>query len=231
VTAMKASVIIPAFNEEGRIGATVRAVRRIPEVVEVIVVNDGSTDATEKEARQAGARVLNMPGNSGKGAALNRGVRAAAAEIVVLLDGDLGATAGEARKLIRPILDDEADMTIARFPPPRRKGGFGLVKGLAARGIYYFTGLKMQSPISGQRALKREALPYVFPVAGGYGAEVGMTIAAARAGFRILEVPVLMGHRETGRDLKGFIHRGRQFRDIALTLLKCFGSQKPAKMG
>ncbi|MGC7879033.1 glycosyltransferase, partial [Desulforudis sp. 1190] len=66
---MKASVIIPAFNEEGRIGATVRAVRRIPEVVEVIVVNDGSTDATEKEARQAGARVLNMPGNSGKGAA------------------------------------------------------------------------------------------------------------------------------------------------------------------
>ncbi|MFZ5899599.1 MAG: glycosyltransferase family 2 protein [Bacillota bacterium] len=228
--AMKVSVIIPAYNEEGRIGATVRAVRSIPEVAEVIVVNDGSADATEKEARQAGARVLNMPGNSGKGAALNRGIKAASAEIIVFLDGDLGATAAEARKLIRPILDGEADMTIARFPPPRRRGGFGVVKGLAAGGIYYCTGLKMQSPISGQRALKREVLPYVFPVAGGYGVEVGMTIAAARAGFRILEVPVLMGHRETGRDLKGFIHRGRQFRDIAFTLLKCLGSRNPARI-
>lgn len=218
----RVSVVIPAYNEADTIRATVGAVLSIPEINEVVVIDDHSDDSTAGAAREAGALVFSMPKNSGKGAALNAGIRRATGEIIVLLDADLGASASEARKLVRPILAGEADVTIARFPRARRKGGFGLVKGLAYHGIRYFTGLEMHSPISGQRALRREILDRLLPLAGGYGVEVGMTVDAACGGYRLVEIPVAMTHKETGRNLKGFLHRGRQFRDIALTLIKCY---------
>ncbi|RJX21887.1 MAG: glycosyltransferase family 2 protein [Desulforudis sp.] len=218
----RVSIVIPAYNEADTIEATVRAALSIPEVDEVLVVDDHSGDGTAEAARAAGARVFSLPRNSGKGAALNYGIRQAIGEVVVLLDADLGVSAAQARKLVLPILAGEADVSIARFPRARRKGGFGLVKGLARNGIRYFTGLEMQSPISGQRALRREALEKLVPLAGGYGVEVGMTVDAARFGYRLIEVPVEMTHKETGRDVRGFLHRGRQFWDIAFTLLKCY---------
>ncbi|MDI6711343.1 MAG: glycosyltransferase family 2 protein [Bacillota bacterium] len=221
------SVIIPAYNEAGRIGETIRAVRGIAEVEEILVVDDASSDQTTAEASAAGARVVRQDFNQGKGAALSRGIREARGDILVLLDADLGASAAEARKLILPILAGKADLTVARFPRARRKGGFGLVKGLARRGIRYFTGLEMESPISGQRALRKNVAPSILPLAPGFGAEVAMTIAAARAGLRVQEVPTNMTHRETGRDLAGFWHRGRQFADIARTLWHCYRRYGP----
>lgn len=218
----KVSVLIPAHNEEQTVGHTVRAVLAIPEVSEVIVVDDASIDRTAAVARAAGAQVIRLPRNRGKGEALNRGVAAVQGDIVLLLDADLEGTAVEARELLRPLLEGRADMAIAAFPPPRRKGGFGLVRGLARFGIRRFTGLRLKSPLSGQRALTREALAAVVPFARGYGVEVAMTVAAARSGLRIVEVPVQMRHRETGRNVAGFRHRGRQFRDVARTLWQCY---------
>ncbi|MEW6457555.1 MAG: glycosyltransferase family 2 protein [Bacillota bacterium] len=220
MSATRVSVVIPAFNEGRAIARTVAAVRNLPGVSEVIVVDDCSTDDTAARARDSGARVVSLPVNRGKGAALNAGIAAAGGEVIVLLDADLGDSAAEAHKLILPILEGRADLTIARFPAARRRGGFGLVKGLARRGIRHFTGLEMESPISGQRAVRRELLSQLLPLAGGYGVEVGMTIDAAVRGYRLLEVPVQMRHRETGRDWRGFVHRGRQFRDIMLTLIR-----------
>ncbi|MBO8127705.1 MAG: glycosyltransferase family 2 protein [Peptococcaceae bacterium] len=214
------SVVIPAFNEADRIGDTVRAAKSLPGIDEIVVVDDCSNDGTADEAAKNGARVLRLPYNQGKGQALNHGIREARGDILVFLDGDLGATAKEAAKLIQPILRDEADLTVGCFPKARKKGGFGLVKGLARYGIARYTGLNIQSPISGQRAMRRRVAEKLLPLASGYGVEVYMTIMAARHGFRILEVPVNMTHRETGRDLKGFLHRGRQFRDIFLTLVR-----------
>ncbi|MGQ9497100.1 MAG: glycosyltransferase family 2 protein [Desulfotomaculales bacterium] len=218
----KVSVLIPAHNEEQTIAHTVRAVLAIPEVSEVIVVDDASIDRTAAVARAAGAQVISLFRNRGKGEALNRGVAAVQGDIVLLLDADLEGTAVEAGKLLRPLLEGTADMAIAAFPPPRRKGGFGLVRGLARFGIRRFTGLKLRSPLSGQRALTREALAAVLPFAHGYGVEVAMTVAAARHGLRIVEVPVQMRHRETGRNIAGFCHRGRQLRDVARTLWQCY---------
>ena len=220
------SVIIPAFNEAGKIQATVSSVALIPEVKEIVVVDDASTDATPEMARAAGARVFSMPQNNGKGAALTYGATRVKSDVIALLDGDLGNSAGEARLLILPVLEGTADMTIAGFPPARKKGGFGLVKGLAAQGIYKHTGLKVKSPLSGQRVMTREVMEKVLPFASGYGVEVAMTIKVAKLGFRIMEVPVIMFHAETGRDLKGFMHRGKQFVDIlrVLTRLRMKGA-------
>lgn len=212
--------LIPAFNEEKYISATVASLAALPEVNEVVVVDDASSDRTAQLAAAAGARVISMPRNSGKGAALNRGSADINADIIMLLDGDLGEAAREARWLLEPVLAGQADMTVAQFPPPRRKGGFGLVKGLARKGIKFYTGLEMQSPLSGQRVMTRQVMEKLLPFASGYGVEVGLTIKAARAGFKVLEVPVQMTHAETGRDLKGFWHRGRQFCHVARVLAR-----------
>ena len=72
----------------------------------------------------------------------------------------------------------------------------------------------MSTPLSGQRAMTVDAFRAVSPFAPGFGMEVAMTVDALRAGFRVVEVPVEMSHRETGRDLAGFVHRGKQFKDI-----------------
>lgn len=212
--------LIPAYNEEDYIYETVQAVLSLPEINGVLVVDDGSTDATAVKARLAGARVLSLAGNAGKGEALNRGIKELVARVVVLLDADLGASAVEAVRLVMPVLNDEADMTVARFPRSSRKAGFGLVKRLAREGIRWYTGLVMESPLSGQRAMTRQVLQKITPFAGGFGVEVGLTIAAVRHGFRVVEVPVNMRHKETGRDLEGFLHRGKQFWHVARVLAR-----------
>ncbi len=220
MSAKRVVALIPAYNEANNITATVAALFELSEVNEVVVVDDASTDQTGDLAAAAGARVISMPSNKGKGAALNEGSKQIEADVVMLLDGDLGDSARDARLLLEPVLDGRADMTVAHFPPPRLKGGFGLVKGLARKGIKFYTGMEMQSPLSGQRVMTSPVMDKLLPFASGYGVEVGLTIKAARAGFKVLEVPVQMTHAETGRDLKGFWHRGRQFYHIARVLAR-----------
>ena len=214
---------MPAHNEEAHIATSVAAARTIPGVVDVIVIDDGSTDATATLAREAGARVTSLPRNAGKGAALNAGLGLLGDEsdCALLLDADVGETAAEGGRLLEPLLAGTADMVVGVPERPPGSGGFGLVKGLARRGIVRLGGSDFQpeAPISGQRALSRAALGAVTPFAHGYGAEVALTVRALRAGLRVTEVPVAMRHAATGRDLPGFVHRGRQFLDIWRTLV------------
>jgi glycosyltransferase involved in cell wall biosynthesis len=216
------TVLIPAFNESKSIQATVHAVKNTGKANQIIVINDCSHDDTSELAKQAGAEVLDLPHNLGKGGALNFGLKYAKGDIIGLLDGDLGSTASEVEKLITPVLSDKADMVIGKFPPAQRKGGFGLVTWLAKRGIRWFTGLEFSSPLSGQRVMRRAVLEKTGPFESGFGVEVGLTIDVFRHGFRVKEILVQMTHAETGRDLAGFIHRGRQFSDVLLVLTKRF---------
>jgi glycosyltransferase involved in cell wall biosynthesis len=186
---------------------------------QIIVINDCSQDDTGRLAREAGAEVLDLPRNLGKGGALNCGFKIAKGDVIVLLDGDLGKSASEVTKLIEPVISNKVDLTIARFPASPQKGGFGLVTALAKKGIRGFTGLEVASPLSGQRVMRREVIEKFGLFESGFGVEVGMTIDVFRHGFRVKEVPVMMTHAETGRDLAGFIHRGRQFWDVLIVLL------------
>ena len=222
---MNVIALIPAYNEAERIAMTVVAARQVQGVARVLVVDDGSTDDTAALARGAGAEVLSLPGNTGKGGALQAGLDSvrAEADVMLLLDGDLAETAGLAHALLGPVLADEADMTIAVLPRPAGSGGFGLVKGLARRGIRLMgDGFESRAPLSGQRALNRRAFEAAEPFASGYGAEVALTVRVLRAGLRVAEVPVAMTHAATGKDLAGFAHRGRQFAHVLATLAKLF---------
>jgi glycosyltransferase involved in cell wall biosynthesis len=227
---VRAIVLMPAHTEEDRIAASVEAARAIPGVESVVVIDDGSSDATAKRARDAGARVVHLPRNVGKGAALNAGLDAVRddADVLLLLDADLGDTAAAGGRLLAPIAAGDADMAVGLLERPARSGGFGLVMGLARAGIARLGSgaFRPEAPISGQRALSKAAWTVVTPFAGGYGAEVALTIRALRAGLRVTEVPVAMRHAATGRDPAGFVHRGRQLLDIARTLAALWLEQR-----
>jgi glycosyltransferase involved in cell wall biosynthesis len=209
--------IVPAHDRADTVGPTVAAAGGLP-VDEVVVVDDGSTDATAGTAEAAGARVVRLPANVGKGGAVTAGMAAAPdADVYLLLDADLGPSASAAGELLGPVLAGEADMVIAVPPGAGRSGGLGLVRALAGAGIARATGWRPRAPLSGQRAVRADLLRRL-DLAPRFGLETALTIDALRAGARIAEIDVDLRHRPTGRNLSGFVHRGRQGRDIALAL-------------
>lgn len=226
MSAPQVSVVIPAYREAGRVGETVRSISqalRCPEVTsfEVLVVDDGSPDQTAKEAEQAGARVLRLSPNRGKGGALAAGFAEAAGEVLLMLDADLRSAAAEGVRLVLPVLARQADMTVAVFPRVAgHRGGVGAVMKLARWALRRAGGGPIRAPLSGQRALSREAWQQVGRLDPGFGLEMGLNLDASRAGLRIQEVETEMTHRLTGRDWAGFRHRGRQFRDVLLAILR-----------
>ncbi len=210
--------IVPAKDRQDSVAATVGALRSLADVRRVLVVDDGSTDGTAEAARRAGAAVLRLHRNHGKGDAVLAGVAAEPdADVYLLIDADLAETAAVADALLAPVLDDRADMTVAVLPPAAGRGGFGLVRRLAGRGIERAGGPTTRAPLSGQRAVRAPILQRLTG-APRFGLEVALTVDAARAGARILEVEAPMEHRHTGRSWRGFAHRARQGGDIVAAL-------------
>jgi glycosyltransferase involved in cell wall biosynthesis len=204
------AVIVTARNEADRLGATLRA---LPEA-DVWVADDSSTDATAAVAAQAGARVVTSSERLGKGGAATLAAEALLREgdpAVLLADADLGASAAELQRLVDAL--DDADLAIATFAR-RVGGGFGIAVRTARWAIQRTTGRTMTAPISGQRAMRPGVLGQLLPFAPGFGMETGMTIDALRGGLCVVEVELELEHRATGKTLDGFLHRGRQARDI-----------------
>jgi Glycosyl transferase family 2 len=201
-----AAVLVAARDEEERIGETVAALRQAFPDAKVIVADDGSRDATAVRAEAAGAAVLRLP-RRGKGQALSAAERAAPPGPVLLVDADI-------RGDLTSLLTDEG-VRIATFAE-RQGGGFGLAKHIARTLIRLRTGSAPREPLSGQRGLSEQARAAVFPLAPGFGAETRMTIDALLAGERVEEVELPLDHRATGRDVRGFAHRGRQLLDALL---------------
>ncbi len=217
------AVIVAARNEADRIGETLAALRgAVPEAA-LWVADDASEDGTAEAAMAAGAQVVSRGRPHGKGANVTAAVEAVlSAEptpaMVLLCDGDLGASAAGLAPLVAAVEDRDCDLAVAAFSR-RVGGGFGFALGFARWAIRRRCGLETNAPISGQRALCVEALRATLPFARGYGMEVGMTIDATRAGYRVREYELDLSHRATGRSLGGFAHRARQLADFARVYL------------
>jgi len=209
--------VIPAYNEADLIVDTINGLKKVDCIDEIVVVNDGSTDNTSEICKQLGITVIDIEKNRGKGYAIKKAVECITYDYLVLVDGDLGETSIEIRNLIEPVLKGKCDVSVARFPKAEVKGGFGLVKGFAKKSVYYFTGVEIETTLSGQRVYKKHVLDKINYIPNRYGIELAMTVQTINNGFKILEVPVTMKHRYSGRNLKGFIHRGKQFYDILKT--------------
>ena len=168
--------MVPAYNEEARIGPVLRALLAAPELAEIVVVNDGSQDGTAAVARQfPTVRALDLPENRGKGAAMRCGALATEAELLLFLDADLiGLRPEHVADLLRPVLGGDAEMTVGVF-----RGG------RLATDLSHF----LVSYISGQRALHRE-LFLTIPglTTARMGVETAITKYVKARGLRVRNV-------------------------------------------
>jgi glycosyltransferase involved in cell wall biosynthesis len=205
------AIIVCARDEANTIAATLAA---LPPG-RVIVVDDGSRDATAAVAERAGAEVIRTGRRAGKGGAASLAAARVGEPVVLLCDADLGASAAALTRLVDAVRDGEADLAVGAFAR-REGGGFGIAVGFARWVVRRRCGLRLDAPISGQRALSRPALEAALPFAPRFGMEVGMTIDVASAGLRVREYELALMHRVTGRTLGGFVHRARQLVDFAI---------------
>jgi glycosyltransferase involved in cell wall biosynthesis len=193
------AAIIPVLDEEGAIGPVLAAVPR-GWVDQVIVVDGGSRDGTIAEARAAGATVL-VERERGYGRACARGAAAAiedGAEILVFLDGDGGDRPEAIPSLVQPIIEDEQDFVIGTRP----RASIGAHQALAGRAIGTAIGLVYGvrfTDMCAFRAIRAAALRRLGMREMTYGWNLEMQMRAARAGLRILELPVPQGRRLAGK--------------------------------
>jgi glycosyltransferase involved in cell wall biosynthesis len=204
------AVLIPAFNEASTVAEVVRVARRAA-VGPVVVIDDGSGDATGDRAREAGADVLRLPENRGKGGALAAGAASRDEDVVVLLDADLtGLQPEHVRALAAPVLAGTADMT----------------RGVFQGGRWSTTAAQRLAPqLAGQRALRRALLLAVPGLEGSrYGVEVAITGYAKGAAWRTLDV-ALNGVSQITKEekhglLRGLLVRFRMYLEIVVQVLR-----------
>ena len=202
---LKILVIVPAFNECGNIGRTVREIAQKAFGVDVLVIDDGSADNTAEEARSAGGMVVSLPFNLGIGAAVQTGFQYAKQynyDVAVQIDGDGQHDPVFLDRIVDPIRRNSADMVVgSRFLERigfqssfSRRLGIGFFVYL----INLLTGVKINDPTSGFRAYNKrmidlfsEYYPHDFP-------EPEAIVVAQQADARIVELPVIMRPREAG---------------------------------
>ncbi|UOE95943.1 glycosyltransferase family 2 protein [Alkalihalobacillus sp. LMS39] len=211
---MKISVVIPAYNEADIIEETLLTLRKQTWVHEIITVNDGSTDATGEYCAKLSDIAIQREENKGKGEALQTGWEHASGDIIVCLDADLGESVKEAQPLIEPFESDFIDVVIGRLPQ-QKVSGLGFVKERAKRLIYKRTGHWISAPLSGQRAFRKKWLDTLMKNHyQGYGVETAMLLDLLEAGATVIEVDTFITHRATGKNIAGFLHRGKQWLEL-----------------
>ena len=233
-------VIVPAYNEAEKIEEIITKIFASEKDIDVVVVDDGSTDTTAMEAKQAGAKVLRLSSNMGYGVAVQTGYKYAfeqGYDYVVQLDADGQHDPAYIPQILESVISGDADLIIgSRFlkrlngikhrptatrPASSEKSGSYLFAALTTKLI----GLKITDPTSGYRAFNRQIItflvqdffPYDYP-------DADVILMVSRAGFTIKEIPMLMYRRDTGasmyRGLKPISYVFKMFLSILMNLLR-----------
>jgi len=225
------AIIIPAYNEAGRVAPTITGIRKFADA-DIIVISDGSTDNTVNEASEAGATVVELPFNLGYGAALQTGFKYALKmgyRFAVQMDADGQHDPSAIQSLIEPVIKGEVDVTIgSRFlrrgdykAPFVRKVGMSFFAFIAS----IFTGKRVTDPTSGFQALNSKVMKFyasdAYPV--DYP-DADVIIMLHRRGIKFSEIPVAM-KRSVGKvsmhsGLKPFYYTFKMLLSILVTLLR-----------
>ncbi|HEU0184037.1 MAG TPA: dolichyl-phosphate beta-glucosyltransferase [Blastocatellia bacterium] len=208
------SIVIPAYNEQNRIGRTLTEtfdyLERQNYSSEVILVNDGSTDHTVEAVRKfesrAGGRLrlVENPGNRGKGYSVRNGMLNAAGDIALFYDADLATPTSEIVKVVEPIAEDRYDVVFGSRALDRsligtRQSRFRETLGWAANWVQFaFTGLRFKDTQCGFKAFRRDTAQSVFRLQRieGFGFDPEILFIAKKQGWRLLETSVLWNHIE-----------------------------------
>lgn len=191
-----ATVIVPAFNEERALPVVLAALARLRERgIDVVVVDDGSTDASAQVAREAGVRVIQLEHNSGKAAAVRAGLATVTSDKVVVIDADGTYPADAIPEVVR--LLDEYDVVVGvrtsgrEHIPPLNRIGNGVIR----TAVHWFSGFRSADPLTGLYGLHRRHLEAMRLDSEGFGLEVEIGVKAARMGLRWADHPIRYGER------------------------------------
>jgi glycosyltransferase involved in cell wall biosynthesis len=217
------SIVVPAFNEAHRIPETLpRLLQMVPEEVELIVVDDGSTDATADLLRRflrkrPNCAVFNLPQNGGKGAAVRAGMLHAEGEVVVFMDADLSADLGALPRLVESL--NTVDVAIGSRSSPDAEIQKGLLRKVVSASFSgltrVMTGLNFGDTQCGFKAFRRDAAKLVFShqQLDGFAFDVEILLLARRLGLSVTEVPIRWADAE-GSTVRWWIDPLKMMRDI-----------------
>ncbi|MDD2401626.1 MAG: glycosyltransferase family 2 protein [Clostridia bacterium] len=201
---MSVTVVIPAYNEAKYICNVLKPLVNVKEITQIIVVNDASTDNTEEEALNCGVKVVSLQDNLGKGGALAKGLDYSVNETILFLDADLiGLTEKHINDLIRPVINENADMTV----------------GIFANGRLATDMAQVVSPyLSGQRCIKKMWLDQINLSATGFGVETVLTNYANQNNLCVVNVNLpnmshVMKEEKLGL-VRGFVFRLKMYWEI-----------------
>ncbi len=203
---MKVLIVIPAYNEEEAIGQVIEELNEYVPDFDRVVINDGSLDRTSEVVRSLSVPLINMPFNTGIGSAVQTGYKYALQrgyDVAIQFDGDGQHRADQIKKLIEPILNNEADMVVgSRF---LEDTGFhrGIAKAIGltilAKSISMLVGKRLTDTTSGFRAVNKEVIKFFAEHYPDDYPEPESIVLAHKKGFRIKEVSTLMRQRQGGR--------------------------------
>ena len=215
------SIVIPAMNEAATIGEVVTRLRASAPWREILVIDDGSTDATGERAREAGATVIRHPYNKGNGAAVKTGIRNAAADFIMIVDADGQHAPEDAIRLVAQL--GEFDLVVgarasATQATTGRRAGNALLNKLAG----YLTGRPIPDLTSGFRGARTAYLrEFIHLLPNGFSAPTTTTLAFIRAGYNVTFEPVDARQRVGNSHIR-FARDGAKFFLILLKIITIF---------
>ena len=219
------TVVVPAFNEEQSVGALVTRLRASGPWHEVIVVDDGSTDATAERARAAGATVVRHPYNKGNGAAVKSGIRTATGEFVLIIDGDGQHKAADAQRIIASL--GEYDLVIGARSSRTQATSARLVGNSALNWLAsYMTGRRVPDLTSGFRGARTACLrEFLHLLPNGFSTPTTTTLAFIKAGYNVTFEPIDAETR-VGKSKIKLARDGVKFLMIVLKIVTLFNPMR-----
>lgn len=212
------SIIIPAYNEADNVGGVIDEIRRLYPAAEVILIDDGSTDATAEVAHQAGAIVYSHPYNIGNGAAVKTGIRVATGDILVFLDGDGQHRPEDIGRMLA--LFPEYDMVVGE----RKVSGQASFNRAIGNQVYnwlatYVTKFPVKDLTSGFRAIKAKiAKSYIYMLPNTYSYPTTITLGVLRDGRSVRYMPIEARKRRSGKSSISLFRDGVRFLMIIIKI-------------
>jgi len=224
---MKISLVLPAKNESAAIEQTIKKIKHLNIVYEIIVVNDGSTDDTKQVAEAAGAKVISHPYSKGNGAAIKTGARYATGEVIVFMDADGQHDPGDIPRLLAEIHNGYDLVVGARQKGSQASVGRGIANKLYNNLASYMSDHIVEDLTSGFRAVRADKFKeFIYLLPNGFSYPTTSTMAFFRAGYSVTYVPIHAAKRIG----KSHIHPVKDSIRFFLIIFKIATLYSPLKM-